>query len=325
MPPIVATILLFSCVVGSCGNEPQSCPEPVCQSQDKGPAYMFSTFRYDGKDGLYLDYSFDGFKWTDLGGGFLMPQVGKRKLMRDPSIVQGPDGMFHMVWTTGWKDDKGFGYACSGDLINWSQQKFIEAMAYEPDTRNVWAPELFYDEENERYIICWASTIPGRYPDYMEAHGGNHRMYYTTTKDFETFTETKLFFEPGFSVIDGTIARFNDRYVLVHKESTRPQRSLRVAFSDNVLGPYTNVSETFTENFTEGPTVLKLGDEWIIYFDRYRKDRYGASKTRDFKTFTDITDKVSFPANQRHGTVFKASYEILEGLKQHKQIPVDVQ
>ena len=252
-----------------------------------------------------------------------MPKVGKRRLMRDPSIVQGPDGTFHMVWTTGWKDDKGFGYACSRDLINWSQQKFVESMAHEPNTQNVWAPELFYDEENERYIICWASTIPGRYPDYLEAHKSNHRMYYTTTKDFETFTETKLFFEPGFSVIDGVIVKFNDRYVLVHKESTRPRRSLRVAFSDNVLGPYTNVSETFTEQYTEGPTVLKLGDEWIIYFDRYRTNRYGAVKTRNFKTFVDITDEVSFPANQRHGTVFKASLEILEGLKLHKKISGD--
>ena len=82
-------------------------------------------------------------------------------------------------------------------------------------------------------------------------------------------------------------------------------------------------SETFTEQYTEGPTVLKLGDEWIIYFDRYRTNRYGAVRTRDFKTFTDITDKVSFPKNQRHGTVFRASYEILEGLKRHKQASGD--
>ena len=138
---------------------------------------MFSTFRYDGKDGLYLAYSFDGYKWNDLGGGFLMPEVGKLKLMRDPSIVQGPDGTFHMVWTTGWKDDRGFGYACSKDLIHWSQQKFIEVMAHEPDTHNVWAPELFYDGENKDFIICWASTIPGRYPDYLENHKNNHRLY----------------------------------------------------------------------------------------------------------------------------------------------------
>ena len=310
--------------VGSGEYEFQSPFELACQSQQKDTVYLFSTFRKDGEDGLYLAYSFDGYHWTDLGGGFLMPKVGK-KLMRDPSVVQGPDGMFHMVWTTGWKDDKGFGYACSKDLINWSEQKFVEAMAYEPNTQNVWAPELFYDEENKHFIICWSSTIPGRYPDYLEPHDGNHRMYYTTTKDFETFADTKLFFEPGFSVIDGVIVRFNDRYVLVHKDNTRPLRNLRVAFSDNAIGPYTNVSEPFTEQFTEGPTVLRLGDEWVIYFDMYRKDKYGAVKTSDFKTFTDITGMLSFPKSQRHGTIFKALYEILQGLKQHKQISGDSQ
>ncbi len=311
--------------VGSGKYEFQSLFEPACQSKQKDTVYLFSTFRKDGEDGLYLAYSFDGYNWTDLGGGFLMPQVGKLKLMRDPSVVQGPDGTFHMVWTTGWKDDKGFGYACSKDLINWSEQKFVEAMACEPNTHNVWAPELFYDEENKSFIICWSSTIPGRYPDYLEAHNNNHRMYYTTTKDFEAFTDTKLFFEPGFSVIDGVIVKLNDHYVLVHKDNTRPLRSLRVAFSDNALGPYANVSEPFTERFTEGPTVLRFGYEWVIYFDMYRKNRYGAVKTRDFKTFTDITSMVSFPKDQRHGTVFKASYEILEGLKQYKQVSSDSQ
>ena len=180
MRVIVTAILLLSCFVSTAiAQEPagQACcgtalnsehkaetAKPACKSQQKESVYMFSTFRYDGEDGLYLDYSYDGYSWTDLGGGFLMPKVGKRRLMRDPSIVQGPDGMFHMVWTTGWKDDKGFGYASSRDLINWSEQKFVEVMAHEPKTRNVWAPELFYDEENERYVICWASTIPGRFP-----------------------------------------------------------------------------------------------------------------------------------------------------------------
>jgi beta-xylosidase len=224
-----------------------------------------------------------------------------------------------MVWTTGWKDDNGFGYACSKDLIHWSQQKFVEAMACEPNTCNVWAPELFYDEEGKRFIICWASTIPGRYPDYLEARDNNHRLYYTTTKDFETFTDTKLFFEPGFSVIDGSIVRFNGSYVLVHKDNTRLLRNLRVAFGDSALGPFTNVSEPFTERFTEGPSVLRLGDEWVIYFDMYKKDRFGAMKTRDFKTWTDITGSISFPKGYRHGTVFNAAMSILEGLKRFSE------
>jgi len=281
--------------------------------------YMFSSFRDNGQDGLHLAYSFDGYKWTDLGGSFLKPQVGIHKLMRDPSVVRGPDGTFHIVWTTGWRDDKGFGYARSRDLIYFSEQKFVEAMAHEPDTFNVWAPELFYDEGNKQFIICWASTISGRYPAYLEDPNSNHRIYYTTTRDFETFTETKLFFEPGFSVIDAVIVKWDSRYVLVHKDNTRPLLNLRAAFGDGVLGPFTDVSKPFTEKFTEGPSVLRLGNEWIVYFDMYQKKQYGAVKTHDFKTWTDVTNLVSFPAGHKHGTVFVAPISVLNGLKQHRQ------
>jgi hypothetical protein len=278
--------------------------------------YLFTSFRGNGEDGLYLAYSNDGLSWKDLGGPFLKPQVGTHKLMRDPSLLQGPDGMFHLVWTTGWSDDKGLGYAKSKNLVHWSEQKFIEVMGHEPDTYNVWAPELFYDKENNQFIICWASTIPGHYPEYSEArNSNNHRMYYTTTEDFETFTDTKKFFEPGYSVIDGTIVKWSGRYVLVHKDNTRPMRNLRVAFSNKAIGPYIDISGPFTEKFTEGPSVLQLGDTWIVYFDMYEKDRYGAVMTENFNTWKDITSFVSFPQDHRHGTVLKVSPGILEGLQ----------
>ena len=81
---------------------------------------------------------------TDLNQIFLKPEVGTQKIMRDPSIAQGPDGVFHLVWTCSWKGDNGFGYAGSKDLKNWSEQKFIPVMQKEPTTVNVWAPEIFF-------------------------------------------------------------------------------------------------------------------------------------------------------------------------------------
>jgi hypothetical protein len=41
-------------------------------------------------------------------------------------------------------------------------------------------------------------------------------------------------------------------------------------------------------------------------------------RTRDFKTFTDITKEVSFPEGHKHGTAFRASREILDGLLRAK-------
>lgn len=33
---------------------------------------------------------------------FLKPATGGDKLMRDPAILPGPDGIFRMVWTVSW-------------------------------------------------------------------------------------------------------------------------------------------------------------------------------------------------------------------------------
>jgi hypothetical protein len=276
--------------------------------------YLFTSFRGNGEDGLRFLHSSDGYHWQNVPGTFLKPAVGPSRLMRDPSLLRAPDGMFHLVWTTGWKKDQGFGYTHSKDLVHWSEQRFIPVMEHEPTTVNVWAPELFYDEPNKQFIICWASTIPGRFPDHLEPHDNNQRMYYTTTRNFKEFAPAKLFFDPGFSVIDCVIVKDDRRYLLVLKENTRPQRSLHVAFGDTPLGPWTNVSSPFTENFTEGPSVLKLGDDWMVYYDAYRSQHYGAAKTHDFKEFTDVTKQTSFPEGHKHGTAIQVPKNILNGL-----------
>ncbi|HVT29779.1 MAG TPA: alpha-L-fucosidase, partial [Lacipirellulaceae bacterium] len=289
----------------------------VCAATDApaGAVYLFTSFRNNGEDGLRFLYSDDGYRWQNIPGTFLKPRVGGGKLMRDPSLVQGPDGTFHLVWTTAWKGDRGFGYARSKDLVHWSEQRFIPVMEHESSTINVWAPELFYDEVNRQFVICWASTIPGRFPDHLEPHDNNQRLYYTTTRDFETFSPARLFFDPGFSVIDATIMKDGNWFVLVFKDNTRPQRNLRVAFGESALGPWRDVSEPFTGHFTEGPSVLKIGAKWLIFFDAYGRNSYGAVSTRDFRTFTDLSHKVSFPKGHKHGTVLRASRKLVDGLR----------
>ena len=291
-----------------------ACKGDTANLASNDTVYLFTSFRGNGEDGLRFLSSEDGYKWTEVPGRFLKPRVGPSQLMRDPSLLRGPDGTYHLVWTTGWRGDQGFGYAHSKDLVHWSEQKFVPVMEHEPTTVNVWAPELFYDKPNSQFIICWASTIPGRFPDHAEPHDNNQRMYCTTTRDFKTFAPARLFFDPDFSVIDCTIVKAADRYVLVLKENTRPMRALRVAFGDSPLGPWRDISQPFTENFTEGPTVLKVGDDWLFYYDAYRAEIYGAAKTRDFKTFTDVTQEVSFPKGHKHGTVLAVPRKDLDYL-----------
>ena len=282
--------------------------------------YMFTSFHEPATGGLRLLYSYDGYHWTDLADSFLLPKVGTKPVMRDPSICQGPDGTFHLVWTSSWEGDKGFGYASSRDLIHWSDEQYIDVMSGEPTTVNVWAPEVFYDAPSDQFIIVWASTIPYRFPRGQEPEDNNHRLYYTTTRDFKTFSKTALFLDPGFSSIDAMIVRRDvGQYVLVFKDNTRPERDIKVAFADQAAGPYTRVSAPITEPFTEGPATTKVGKDWLIYFDMYRKKTFGAVKTRDFKTFTDISKEISIPAGHKHGTIFKTSRKVLNKLKAYER------
>ncbi|WP_276484239.1 DUF4038 domain-containing protein [Paraflavitalea pollutisoli] len=278
-------------------------------------AYLFSSFHEPATDGLRLLYSYDGYHWNDVNKTFLTPAVGNQRVMRDPSIAQGPDGTFHLVWTSSWRGDKGFGYASSKDLIHWSEQRLLPVMEHEKEVVNVWAPEIFYDEETKQFIIIWASAIPGRFERGIEDDNNNHRMYVTTTADFKTFTPTKLFLDPGFSVIDATIVRRGSQdYVLVLKDNTRPNRNIKVAYGKTALGPYTGVTAAFTDNFTEGPSVVKTGNDWLVYFDAYREKKYGAVKTSNFQTFTRLDTAIGVPEGHKHGTIFSVSTDILTGL-----------
>jgi hypothetical protein len=298
-------------------------PATAAAGQEKAEAdtiYLFTSFRDPDNDGLHLAWSEDGYRWTDLGGAFLRPQVGEReKLIRDPSICRTADGVFHLVWTTGWTE-RGIGYAHSKDLIHWSEQKFIRVMDHEPTTMNTWAPEIRYDPDSRQFLLYWSSTIPGRYPgDELHPKRRNHRIYYTTTPDFATFAPTKVLFDPGHSVIDAILVDLPDGggYAMVFKDERRPERKLRAAFAPRLLGPYTGLTEPFTAHLTEGPTALRVGDKWVVYYDDYNRNTYGAAETRDFKTWTDVSDRIAFPPGHKHGTVFAAPRGILAGLKRH--------
>jgi len=285
--------------------------------------YLFSSFRGNGEDGLHLAYSHDGLKWTALNNdkSFIKPEVGT-KLMRDPCICQGPDGTFHMVWTSGWWD-KGIGIAHSKDLIKWSKQKWLGVMEHEPTAVNCWAPEIFYDSKNKKYMIFWSTTIPGRFPE-TEIFGDtgnnkklNHRIYYVATEDFKTYTKARLLYDDGFNVIDATIVRDGNRYVMFVKDETKQpvaKKNIRISFSDKLEGPYSHASEPISPDWVEGPTAIKIADTWYLYYDAYRRHRYEGIKSKDLKNWESITDKLVFPRGTKHGTVLKVSNDILEAL-----------
>ncbi|MHC0442494.1 prolyl oligopeptidase family serine peptidase [Flavobacterium sp. 3-210] len=309
-------------VKGTNANWPKDCEKWLTANNYtlKPDGYVFSYFKGNGEDGLHLAYSEDGYKWTALKNdtSFLTPEVGKDKLMRDPCVIKGGDGLYHMVWTVSWTD-KGIGYASSKDLIHWSKQEFIPVMTHEEKARNTWAPEITYDEKSKIYMIYWASTIDGKFLETKseEEKGYNHRIYYTTTKDFKKFAKTKLLYEPGFNVIDATIVKQGQQFVMYLKDETRNpvQKNIKIAFSKNLTGPYSPASKAITGDYwAEGPTAVKIDNNWIVYFDKYTQKKYGAVK-KTSKGWEDISQQVIFPTGTRHGTVIKISVEEINTLK----------
>lgn len=298
------TVLLAAALLAGCATKPPAAPEE----------YVFTYFIQNGEDGLHLAVSKDGYQWDKVNGGasYLKPTVGHSKLMRDPCIVRGPDGTYHMVWTSGWNENN-IGYASSRDLVHWSAQKELPVMAHAPGVLNAWAPEIVYDDKRGEFLIFWSSTIPGAFPETAGSSEEkyNHRIYATTTRDFVAFTPTTLFYDPGFSVIDATFVRAGERTLWLVKDETRhpPKKYLQVAQAQDLHGPFGKLSEPISPAgvWVEGPTGLQVGQDVVIYYDAYQSKHYGALRSRDLVHWEDVTDKMRFPdegtaARMRHGT-----------------------
>ncbi len=311
---VLASIITFSAFfLAGCAKSPPP------QSGPDYTAYLFASFRGNGEDGLHLAYSRDGLNWIALNNdnAVLTPDAGT-KLMRDPTLIRGPES-FHMVWTTGW-EDKGIGIAHSDDLVTWSDQQFVPVMSSYPAAKNAWAPEIYYDETEQEFVIFWASTLAGKYPqtEAQADKGWDHRIYATRTKDFAGFTPTTLFYQPDFNVIDANITALDSGYVMLVKDETRhpAAKRLHTAFSDNINGPWRFTESSFSPDslWVEGPTTLKVKDGFMVYYDAYMTHRFGAMFTRDFIHFEDKTPQLNLPAGTRHGSAIPITEEELQTL-----------
>lgn len=266
--------------------------------------WLFSYFREPGTQGIYFALSHDGRHFTPLNGD--QPWVSPAKpgeVMRDVYVTRGPDGEYRMVWTWGWHGNS-LGYAESPDLIHWSAQREIPVMQDFPDTRNVWAPETYWDAAKGEWILIWSSALGDT--------GDGNRIYYSLTKDFVHFTIPALLFDPGYVVIDATMFHDAGKYYLVFKDQTvQPLRyQIRYATGPSCVGPWSKPSAPLTESWSEGPSVVHAGNQFIVYYDHYRAPRrYEAVASSDWKHWKAINDEVSLPAHCKHGSFLAISPE----------------
>jgi hypothetical protein len=278
----------------------------------KSTFYLYSYFQ-DGaageSAGTFLLISNDGISWYYCNNSkpIITPTIGSAKLMRDPCLFYAADGTFHLVWTTGWTGQE-IGYASSKDLITWSEQKALSVMSDYPNTAMCWAPEIFYNDLKQEYMIYWSSDTDG-----TDTNVDIKKTYYTTTKDFNTFSATKELFGQSFSEIDATLLKTGDNaYSLFFKgEKVNDSESNVIYYvtGSTPEGPWSSVSAGISKSGAEGPTAIKIGDEYRVYFIPYGNSdqSYRYVKSTNLQDWTD-GDPLSLSCKQ--GTIIQVPKKV---------------
>lgn len=305
-------------------------------------AYLFVHFKEkitpDG-EAVYFGISKDGFNWEQVNGGnpILMSTLGD-KGCRDIEIVRLHTGGFVILTTdlciatkfdenynVDWKhiNSHGSKSLCmwrTDDLVNFSEQKLI--YFGRDDFGCMWAPEIFFDEENEEYLIHWGSTVAADNFTHMS-------IYCSVTKDFETFSEPKLYFTKDNEILDSHITKVGDTYHLFYKNSSNPPMNMH-ATSKNLYGPFEHDKafeeymdkEIYHPGSYEGATTFTLPDgRWCFMADFFgcEKEKMGyvpfiSSKPGDMN-FKRCPDAFSFPYGFKHGKCIEITDEEYERLK----------
>lgn len=304
--------------------------------------YLFVHFKEkitpDGES-VYFGISRDGYNWEQVNNGnpILTSSMGDRGC-RDIEIVRLHTGGFVILTTdlciarrmdenynVDWKQVNSHGSKClcmwkTDDLVNFSGQKLI--YFGRDDFGCLWAPEIFFDSENEEYLIHWGSTV--------EEDGFSHMsIYCSVTKDFETFSEPKLYFTKDNEILDSHITKVGDTYHLFYKNSSNPPMNMH-ATSKNLYGPFEHDKgfeeymdrEIYHPGSYEGPTTYTLPDgRWCLMLDFFgcEKEKMGyvpfVSSEPGNMNFSRADGEFTFPYGFKHGKVIEITAEEYEKLK----------
>lgn len=112
-------------------------------------------------------------------------------------------------------------------------------------------------------------------------------------------------------MIDATILKKVRKFwmILKNENPNPPEKNLRLSKSNKANGHYsTKVSEKITGDYwAEGPTTLQIDGYIYVYFDKYINHKYGCIRSKDMKTWEDVSEKLNMPKGIRHGTAIELS------------------
>lgn len=289
----------------------------------------------------------NALKWDELNGGqpVLESTMGEMGL-RDPFLIRSPEGdRFFLIATDlsigrngNWDRAQRTGSRYlevweSTDLQSWSEQRHV--LVSPPTAGNTWAPEAYWDDELQHYVVFWASKL---YAEDDPDHTGStyNRMLYATTRDFVTFSEAKVWQDVGDSRIDSTVIREGGTYYRFTKDEgagttgcsdiiqekndslTEPDLvgSKAWAFQDGCIGRDAGTSAV------EGPTIFRTnpgdasGNDYYLFVDEYGGRGYIPLGTDDLEAPAwKVPATYDLPASPRHGTVIPVTQAELDALR----------
>lgn len=238
---------------------------PKALTEDDYEGYLFAHFIGEGgpnEEQIYFAVSDDRLQFLDMNGAkpVLVSNIGE-KGVRDPYLCRSAEGdRFFLVATDlsiynrgGWfQNEQGYYDASttgspylvvwqSEDLVSWGEPKLIKVA---PENAGMaWAPEMIYNDETGEYIIFFASSIMNPETKYKAKPNA---IYYVATRDFEYFSETKLFIDNQLDgaadgkpreIIDTTVIKIGDTYYSASKDGDNAEANggIRILKTKNLL------------------------------------------------------------------------------------------
>lgn len=306
-------------------------PDPPGQVKEnekaENEAYLFAHMTSEDYGRLYYSVSLDGLHWNKLNDG--------ERIFDDyqghPDIVKGPDGEYYIAGNTS-DSSPDINIWVSQDLTGWKKHAVytpdLKSVPEYPDAlQRIGAPKLFYDKSSSQFIMTWHTPHKNGTPTDPERYWASQRTLYVQSKDLKTFNgPPQLLFDWDFGTIDVIIRKVEDNYYAILKDETYPTlywptgKTIRVARSGSLLGPYSLPSDPISPNFREAPSLLPSpnGKTWYLYYEQYPGVSYGLSIADNLNgpwfqasgyTFFSDWDKYSVPAKVRHGCMITISGE----------------
>lgn len=331
----IITGILFFVLLLSLNTTFAQQPDPPGQVENPkdavNQAYLFAHMTHQDYGRLYYSVSLDGLHWYSLND--------KKRVFEDykghPDICKGHDGRYYIVGNTG-DGSPDINIWVSTDLITWEKySNYTPNLKLTPDysyaLQRIGAPKLFYDESSKQYVMTWHTP----HKEGGETYWASQRTLYVLSKDLKTFSDhpTRLF-DWDMGTIDVFIRKIGDQYFTVLKDETYPTlywttgKTIRIARSASLLGPYSEPSAPISPNFREAPMLIPSPDGkiWYLYYEQYPGVSYGLSIADNMNgpwfqasgyTFFSDWDKYSLPSSVRHGCMITISRNEYDKLVSH--------